>query len=276
MSRVFVVTGSNKGIGKSIVKLLLQDKEEKIVYLTSRNQDLGRNAIKDLEKEGLKAKYHQLDITDKSSIEKLRDYLVEKYGGLNVLVNNAGIAYSGGGTGPLIEQAQITIGCNFHGTLDVCNVLFPILKTNGRVVNMSSTASEMAYMKFTDDVKLSYSNPAITIKELKDLIEGSIKSAAEGNLKQDEFFIFAYGLSKLAVSFMTQIHQKEMDQADKNILVNSCCPGFVSTDITGNQGGIHVDEGADTPVYLALIPVTATSLKGSYLKLKKVVPFPPQ
>jgi len=90
MSRVFVVTGSNKGIGKSIVKLLLQDKEEKIVYLTSRNQELGENAVKDLEKENLKAKYYQLDICNKSSIEKLRDHLKEQYGGLDVLVNNAG------------------------------------------------------------------------------------------------------------------------------------------------------------------------------------------
>ena len=113
ISRVFVVTGSNKGIGKSIVKLLLQDKEEKIVYLTSRNEELGQKAIKEFEESGLKPRYHQLDVTDQNSINRLRDYLVEKYGGLDVLVNNAGMAYKGSSTAPFAEQAEVTNNCNF-------------------------------------------------------------------------------------------------------------------------------------------------------------------
>jgi len=134
-SRVFVVTGSNKGIGKSIVKLLLQDtKEEKIVYLTSRNEEAGLKTVKELEDIGLKCKYHQLDITDQKSIDKLRHYLVEHHGGLDVLVNNAGTAYKGTSTAPFSEQAEVTCKCNFFGTLNVCDALFPILKP--RLVNM--------------------------------------------------------------------------------------------------------------------------------------------
>ena len=50
--RVFVVTGSNKGIGKSIVRLLLKDTEEKVVYLTSRNVELGSKSVQELANEG--------------------------------------------------------------------------------------------------------------------------------------------------------------------------------------------------------------------------------
>ena len=49
--------------------------------------------MKELEKEGLKPKYHQLDVEDITSITKLKDFLLDEYGGLDVLVNNAGIAY---------------------------------------------------------------------------------------------------------------------------------------------------------------------------------------
>lgn len=164
MSRVFVVTGSNKGIGKSIVKLLLQDKGEKIVYLTSRNKEAGEQVVKEFENEGLKPKYHQLDITDRKSIESLRDHLLENYGGFDVLVNNAGIAYKGNSTVPFGEQAEVSVACNFYGTLDACEILFPILKKNGRNVNLSSYGSEIAYNFMSEDMKKKFANPSLTMQ----------------------------------------------------------------------------------------------------------------
>jgi len=266
--RVFVVTGSNKGIGKSIVKLLLQDKEEKVVYLTSRNQELGESAVKDLEKEGFKAKYHQLDITDKCSIKKLRDYLVEKYGGLDVLVNNAGIAYKAANPASFSEQAEVTNSCNFYGTLEVCQVLFPILKKNARVVNVSSVSGENAYRKLSDELKTKFSKPDLKMQGLKDLIATFIQAAKDEKAEERGYPKSAYGMSKVAVSFMTQIHQREMDEKEnKNILINSCCPGHVATDMSSQKGSLTVDEGADTPAFLALIPVDDNSPKGSFHKL---------
>jgi len=278
MSRVFVVTGSNKGIGKSIVRLLLQDKEEKIVYLTSRNKEAGEQVVKDFENEGLKPKYHQLDITDRKSIESLRDHLLENYGGFDVLVNNAGIAYKGNSTAPFGEQAEVSVACNFYGTLDACEILFPILKKNGRNVNVSSYVSEMAYNYLSEDMKKKFANPSLTMQGLKDLMESFVQSAKDGSVKSKGFAETAYGMSKVAVSFMTQIHQKELDKSagEKNILVNSCCPGDVITDMSSQSGDQTPDQGADTPAYLALLPVTATSPRGSFHKLRKVIPYPPQ
>ncbi len=63
------------------------------VYLTSKNPQLGKEAVTQLEGEGLTPKYHQLDITSMESIETLKKFMLEKYGGVDVLVNNAGIAY---------------------------------------------------------------------------------------------------------------------------------------------------------------------------------------
>ena len=64
------------------------------LFFTARSEERGLAAIEALKKEGLSPKFHALDVTDKDSILRLRDFLQENYGGLDLLVNNAGIAIS--------------------------------------------------------------------------------------------------------------------------------------------------------------------------------------
>ena len=59
----------------------------------ARNEALGQEAVKKLNGEGLHPKFHQLDLTDKISIDRLKNFLQSKYGGLDILVNNAGMAF---------------------------------------------------------------------------------------------------------------------------------------------------------------------------------------
>ena len=98
VTRVAVVTGSNKGIGLAIVRRLCKEFDGEVI-LTSRDERLGKKAIEKLEAEGLKPKYHQLDITSSESIDRLKQHLVQQYGGLDVLVNNAAVSYRTASTG---------------------------------------------------------------------------------------------------------------------------------------------------------------------------------
>jgi NAD(P)-dependent dehydrogenase (short-subunit alcohol dehydrogenase family) len=91
-SRVALVTGANKGIGFAITRDLCR-KFSGDVVLTARDEARGRAAVQQLQAEGLSPRFHQLDIDDPQSIRALRDFLRKEYGGLNVLVNNAGIAF---------------------------------------------------------------------------------------------------------------------------------------------------------------------------------------
>ena len=65
-------------------------------HFSARNEKLGQEAVKALNGEGLQPKFHQLDICDTASIDKLKNFLQTTYGGLDVLVNNAGIAFKVG------------------------------------------------------------------------------------------------------------------------------------------------------------------------------------
>lgn len=64
--------------------------------MTARSEERGLAAVEELKKLGLNPKFHQLNIDDHSSIENLRDFLKANYGGLDILVNNAAIAFKVG------------------------------------------------------------------------------------------------------------------------------------------------------------------------------------
>ena len=76
---------------------------------------------------------------------------------------------------------------------------------------------------------------------------------------------------------MAILQQKVFDAETRNIIVNACCPGLVDTDMTGGkyENMLTPDQGADTPTYLALISTDVNEPKGSFCKLRKVVPYPP-
>lgn len=87
------VTGANKGIGFAIVRSLCQKLDRSdVVYLTSRDESRGLGAIEKLKEEGLSPCYHQLDIGDEESVIRLKEDLEKAHGGIDILINNVGIA----------------------------------------------------------------------------------------------------------------------------------------------------------------------------------------
>lgn len=81
----------------------------------------------------------------------------------------------------------------------------------------------------------------------------SFKSAvAEGKEKQQGWPSAAYAVSKAGVIGMTKAVAEEEKRKGTNTLINSCCPGYVQTDMTRGGGAKTPDQGAQTPVMLAL------------------------
>ena len=79
-TRLAIVTGGNKGIGLAVVRGICKQFDGD-VYLTSRDSERGLAAVKQLEGEGLKVKFHQLDITSRDSISTLKDHIEKNYNG---------------------------------------------------------------------------------------------------------------------------------------------------------------------------------------------------
>lgn len=61
--------------------------------MTARDVERGQDAVKKLKELGFNPLFHQLDINDQKSVDTLKDFLVKEHGGLDLLVNNAAIAF---------------------------------------------------------------------------------------------------------------------------------------------------------------------------------------
>ena len=262
--RVAVITGGNKGIGYEIVKKLCS-KFDGIVYLTARDEQRGLEAC---EKLAIECKnppqFHQLDIANEGSIEDFRNHVHEKHNGLDVLVNNAGIAYMRKPTAPISEQAENTIKVNFTGTLNVCKMLFPLLRPHARVVHVAGMVGKLKIIK-SESLQNQLTKPDLTEEELVELTQQFVDATKKGDHESKGWPSQAYAVSKLALNILTTIQARDHTyEKEKDILINSCCPGWCKTDMTSQSGKKSAAQGAETPVFLAMIPPGQDQPYGKY------------
>uniref|UniRef100_A0AC35FAR9 Carbonyl reductase n=1 Tax=Panagrolaimus sp. PS1159 TaxID=55785 RepID=A0AC35FAR9_9BILA len=282
--QIFVVTGANKGIGYGIVETLASTVNNAIIYLTARDESRGKSAVQKLEQElGNKKKseirFHQLDIEDEASAKRFAEYLKKTHGEIDVLINNAGFAFKQDATESAEEQANVTIGINYYGTKKVSTQLVPLIKKGGRIVNVCSQAGVMIDMskdkemeKFKimkdiyDEKHIQKLKNASSEKEIDEFVEEYKKAAKDDTRKEHGFPCSAYRVSKAAeIAYTLLLHRQH-----KDLVVNACCPGYVNTDMSSGKGPLTIEQGADTPVYLA---TDSNAPNGDFVYQRKSIPW---
>jgi NAD(P)-dependent dehydrogenase (short-subunit alcohol dehydrogenase family) len=218
--RISVVTGANRGLGLGVAEELAS--QGHLVVMTGRDAGAVKSEADKLYEKGLDVVSHQLNVKDDVSINRLARYLHDEIGGVDVLVNNAGVLLDGGGIGtkasvltPEYDKIRETMEVNVYGALKVANSIIPMMKDRGggRIVNVSSGLGRLS------DMAGGYPG---------------------------------YRISKAAINAVTRMLSAELDGS--GILVNSASPGWVRTDMGGPNATRSIEEGIDTIVWLANLP----------------------
>lgn len=198
-----LITGANKGLGKETARLLVEAGHT--VWIGSRDNDRGTAAAAELG-----ARFVQLDVTDDASVSAAFATIAASGTGLDVVVNNAGIARRAVGApmnealdGPSVLDVFNT---NAVGIVRVTQAALPLLRRspNPVVVNVSSAL-------------------------------GSFWATHEPTRPASRFVAIVYGSSKAAVSMLTV----QYANAHPGIKFNAVEPGITATELGGGDPGSH-------------------------------------
>jgi NAD(P)-dependent dehydrogenase (short-subunit alcohol dehydrogenase family) len=249
-TKVAFITGANRGLGLETARILA--KQGITVVLGSRELDKGQAAAEKLRKEGAKSvEVIRFDVNKPADHKEIYNYLDRKYGKLDILINNAGIMDEGikrpNGGSPfnstsVVSQENLrkTFDTNFFQLIALTQTLLPLIKKSpaGRIVNLSSVLGSLTL----------HADPRSPIYDKK---------------------TFAYDASKTALNAFT-IHLAQ-ELRGTPIKVNSAHPGWVKTDMGGEQAPMELSEGGKTSAQLATLPDDGPS--GGFFHLGQPLPW---
>ncbi|GLY76049.1 SDR family oxidoreductase [Actinoallomurus iriomotensis] len=229
--KVALVTGANKGIGRAAAEQLAA--LGMTVLIGARDPQRGEEAAAALREAGGDVHAVTLDVTDPATVQAAAELVEERFGHLDVLINNAGISGSGR-VDPADARDQIpssvdldmvrtVFETNVFGVITVTNAMLPLLRRSAapRIVNVSSHASSLTINSDPD-------GPFTAL----------LPSAA-------------YTPSKTALTALTVQYANELRK--DGFLVNAVAPGYVATDANNHTGHLTPAEGAAVLVRLATL-----------------------
>jgi NAD(P)-dependent dehydrogenase (short-subunit alcohol dehydrogenase family) len=240
INRIALVTGANKGIGFEIARQLAQ--AGVAVIIGARDPARASAAVGVLSDAGLPVQSTTLDLNDLPSIAATAETIRTEHGRLDILVNNAGIVDTEDGppTSSSPEAARRIMNTNFVGTLAVTQAMLPLLRLSSaaRIVNLSSSL-------------------------------GSLTLNGDPSSPYYSARLIGYNASKAALNMLTV--QLAQELRDTPHVINSVSPGYVKTDLTGQNGFMTPEEGAKLPVEYALLGDDAVS--GRFVEASGTTPW---
>ena len=143
-NKVTLVTGGNFGIGYGIAKKFAEEGSE--IAIVARNEERAKNVIKDLENQGFVAKFFKTDVSKEEDVKKMIKEVLNVFGKLNIVVNNAGCGSQHCGVKPNDPPSlrwEVLRSANLDSNFFVSAHSLPYLAKNkdSAIVNISSTAT---------------------------------------------------------------------------------------------------------------------------------------
>ena len=214
-NRVALVTGANRGLGRGIAEGLAR--LGCIVAVGEREEHSALETLATIGLAGLTAHSISIDVTDENSVKEAVARVLERNGRLDIVINNAGGHYDDSVRLSGISDSDMlnALDLNLLGAMRVCRAAVPVMRSVGWGRIVNVSSRSGTF------------------------------AATWANAP-------AYGVSKAALNMYTLQLAQELEGT--GVLVNSCCPGWVRTDMGGAHADKSIEEGADTPIWLASLP----------------------
>ena len=236
--KIILITGCNKGIGYSIVETILKQNLNMDIIFTARNEKLGNSSLNKLAFKYKNSKsimfFHQLDITNKESIQSIINWIQLKFKKIDILLNNAGIYNC---------PRDDVIQTNVFGTYNITQMFLQndLINDRGKII---SVGSDMGTFSSAGNHINDFKN-AKTVDDLYNLGNRYLKENWSGG---------AYSISKLLIHLFAKVLGDNEEIRKKNIGVYAMDPGWCKTDMGGWGATYSPEHGANIGLFLIKLP----------------------
>lgn len=195
--RVAVITGAASGIGRGLAERATTERLH--LVLADRDGEALERLAARMREQGVQVLTQVTDVADAAQVEHLREAAVQRFGGVDLLFNNAGVMQTGSCWELSEAQWQRALAVNLGGVINGVRAFLPLLLAQGRPAHVVNTAS----------------------------LAGLLNSP----------FMAAYNVSKQAVVALSESLHYEMAALNAPVGVSVLCPGPVASEImTSDQG----------------------------------------
>jgi NAD(P)-dependent dehydrogenase (short-subunit alcohol dehydrogenase family) len=245
VGKVALITGGNRGIGLQTARDL--GKLGVTVVIGARNLEKGNEAVETLRSENIQAENIILDVNKPEDHESAYHYFQDKYGRLDILINNAGVQFEVEDLAPMNNVLSIsqdvlraTFEANYFNVVAITQKLLPLIRKSsaGRIVNVSSILGSLT-------------------------LQGNPESPIYGSK------LLAYNSTKSALNMFTI--QLAEALKDTPIKVNSVHPGWVKTKLGGKYANTEVEDSSKASVKAATLSDDGPS--GSFFDKDNELPW---
>jgi carbonyl reductase 1 len=279
-NKIAIVTGANQGIGYQIAKQIARSGDFATVILACRRLDAGAAAAREMMTTTTTASSHpsgcavveamELDISVPKSIADFASAFANAHGDrLDVLVNNAAMAFKGRDPTPFGLQSRPTIDTNYRGTVGITEALLPYLKRAGpgsRVVNVASRSGALRILR-SDERRGLFTRPE-SVEALSGAMDAFVADA-ESTGERNGFAGTNYGMSKCGVIAYTAL----MSRLCPEVGWSAMCPGHCATSMSSWTGSRTAAAGADTASWLATTDDASAYKSGGFFADRARVPW---
>lgn len=211
--KIVLITGIGRGIGKALMEKFLAEGYS-VIGTVFNSEPPEMTEVKNL-------KIYPLDLSSSESIKECVDKIKNSGAKINILINNAGALFDNDDTRVIVDKLRQTLEVNLVGTIDFTEQIIGLVNDGGHIVNISSSA-------------------------------GSLNGASDLRATHYPYHYPSYKISKVALNMYTRTLANRFSNEGRNIIVSSVHPGWVRTDMGGDEAPILPEEAATDIFKLAI------------------------
>ncbi len=147
-SKVAIVTGGSKGIGKAIARSLAIDAGMKVAIIYSFNQVEADKTASEITNEGGVISSYRVDVADETAMSEVFDEVIAEHGGVDVVINSAGIMRLGSIATFNLDDFDAMMRTNVRGTFVSSQLAARHVRSGGSIINFSTSVVKTAFPNY--------------------------------------------------------------------------------------------------------------------------------